>query len=313
VSLNLYQQGATQRFDMQPVGQQGEAYVSMADHQALQQRLAALEALAAASQQQQQTPPPRTFPAAKVKEPDIFTGTDPKVDVVDWLQCQRIYMRLAHVSEADAMDHIYLYLKGSASLWWRKLLVDNAQARSWTFEQFARELTNRYSSATVIRLARDKINSLRQTGSATAYNDEFNKLALRIPDMTAAEAMDKYVRGLKADVATRLAVQQPQDLQLAMNMAVEVDRRLWTQASYRQQQQQQHGGNGGPVPMELGLMYQPGGGRYQYQHQPRPYKFTGKCYNCGEVGHKAAVCKKPKDKTQPPSRKERRQQHQLNG
>lgn len=305
------------------VGQQNETvqqqqYVSVADAQTLQQRIAALEGFAAASEQQQQqaasqqqqTPPVRNFPSTKIKEPDVFTGQDPKVDVNDWLHCQRIYMRLAHVSEADKMDHIYLYLKGSALLWWRKLLADNAQAQTWTFEQFAKQLTDRYSSATVIRLARDKINSLKQTGSVSAYNDTFNKLALRIPDMTAAEAMDKYVRGLKADVATWIAVNQPQDLQVAMNMAVEVDRRLWTQAGYRQQQQQQqHGGNGGPEPMELGLMQQHGG-RYQY-HQ-RPYQFKGKCYNCGEVGHKAAMCRKPKNKDLPPSRKERRQQHQLN-
>lgn len=293
---------------------QQKQYVSAAEHAVALQRIAQLETAVAASSAQQQPIPSRSYSMAKPKEPDVFTG-DSKSDVIDWTECLRTYLRLAHVADDDVMGHVRLFLKGSAALWWRKLLQDNPAAATWTFDQFAAALISRYSPAAVARIARDKINVLRQTASVSAYNDQFIKLSLRISDMTPSEAMDKYVRGLKPEIATWIAVMQPQDIQVAMNAAVEVDRRMWAQPAYRQKQQQQYQQvvpqNNTAAPMEIGGM------RQQQQQRGMPYqnRYNNiKCFNCGMFGHKAAVCRQPKrNKLQQPTRKERRVAHQLNG
>ena len=51
-----------------------------------------------------------------------------------------------------------------------------------------------------VRVARDRISTLRQLGSVQDFTQRFLDLKVQIPSMTDEEAVEKYVRGLKPHI-----------------------------------------------------------------------------------------------------------------
>ena len=51
-----------------------------------------------------------------------------------------------------------------------------------------------------VRVARDRIATLRQLGSVQDFTQRFLELKVKIPSMTEEEAAAKYVRGLKPTI-----------------------------------------------------------------------------------------------------------------
>ena len=249
-----------------------------------------------------QSAPSTSSPTGFVKprRPELFTGDDPSVDPANWCECFKLYCDAARLGLEDRIIHLRLSLGGSAGSWWRMLAQQHGEdaLRTMSLDVVLQALQQQFQALTMDEQARDKLVHLEQRRSVATYNAAFRALLLKTVNISPADALDMYKRGLKKQVAFGLALVKPTDLLSAMATAERLDAQLWRRRSgavdmfFPQQQQQQQPN---PVPMELGAMRQ----HQHQQHQQQQYHpavqqqrrpFHGLCYACGTRGHMARNC-----------------------
>jgi hypothetical protein len=71
-------------------------------------------------------------------------------------------------------------------------------------EGFKAALIKKFRPTNVLKTAQDNLAFLKQTENVEDYVDAFQNLALAIPDMNLAEALDRFERGLKPDIFEHL-------------------------------------------------------------------------------------------------------------
>jgi hypothetical protein len=64
-----------------------------------------------------------------------------------------------------------------------------------TWDDFKKELTSRFQAVNTVRAARDRLANIRQEKTVRSYVEAFQNLVMQIPDITNAEALDRFVRG----------------------------------------------------------------------------------------------------------------------
>src|SRR5258708_27353840 len=72
-------------------------------------------------------------------------------------------------------------------------------------------------------MVRDRLSALKQYGAVSKYNQEFTALALQIPDLSDAEKLDRYLRGLKTSIKVDIELAEPTTLADAMAKAQRID------------------------------------------------------------------------------------------
>ena len=116
------------------------------------------------------------------------------------------------------------------------------------------------------------MRQLSQTKGVQDYIDRFQTLVLQIPDMSAAEQLDRFTAGLKPAVQERVEIEACDTLAKAMRIAQRIDT-----IHHRHQQlaraaapaQSPPAISDGPTPMELGAM-RPQHSRPGMQQHSRP-------------------------------------------
>jgi hypothetical protein len=172
-------------------------------------------------------------------------------------------------------------------------------------------------------VARNQLHTLRQTGSVRDYSVKFRNLQILIPDMSEADALDRYIRGLK-DLTFKVWRKKFDTLEEAMLYAEERDLEVLQklvltkgsnsfgrEASYatftrdkprakfsdfqpppripwqpRQEPQNFH--QGGPTPMELGMLKN-NPPRMNETERARHFEMD-LCFTCHKAGHKSNRC-----------------------
>ncbi|CAI5950609.1 unnamed protein product [Closterium sp. NIES-65] len=110
-----------------------------------------------------------------------------------------------------------------------------------------------------IERARDNLAELRQHRSVAEYINRFRELVLEIPDIPAAELMDKFKRGLKPKIRTEVELRGATTLDEMIRVAERFDTVNFTAYQRFQGRTGQHTTAGptyrtnGPSPMELGV------------------------------------------------------------
>src|SRR3954471_10877722 len=92
---------------------------------------------------------------------------------------------------------------------------------SW--EEFEELLTEKFKLVNTIKAARDKLATLKQTGSVKAYNDLFLGTILDIPTISEEEQLDRYTWGLKEKVHIKVELREPNTLKEAIRIADRYD------------------------------------------------------------------------------------------
>src|SRR5262249_52925317 len=106
------------------------------------------------------------------------------------------YFAIVPLSGRSRIDLAVGYLREEAIGWWKVYQRDNP-GKVTTWEEFKTTLNLAFYPVDSIRIARDKLASLRQTTSVQVYAEKFRDLELQIPDLAASEKIDKFIRGLK--------------------------------------------------------------------------------------------------------------------
>ncbi len=244
--------------------------------------------------------------APKPAQPSTFSSVKDSGSTDSWLFSLRLYFEATGTADSQKVPFAVTFLRGSAALWWQSHLsqVDaGSVARIISWDAFSTEFKAQFAPVNSVKIARDAIRGLTQTKGVQEYIDRFQALVLQIPDMSAAEQLDKFTTGLKPAVQEKVEIEDPSSLARAMQIAQRIDN-----IHHRHQQSNRatastSAASDGPTPMELGAM-RPEQQRGQQQWRPRPHgrrpqlnprelsRCIGqnRCFACKQIGHSWTNC-----------------------
>ncbi|CAI5484601.1 unnamed protein product [Closterium sp. Yama58-4] len=180
---------------------------------------------------------PERRSALKPQKPQSFDPSQRDANVRTWLFMLNNYFAASGVQKADAQQRIeyaVTLLRGPALEWWRQLTqtavrraqtdghqqgVGHAAAISslgslalgvttvpTTWEGFEAALKSRFDLVNASEAARKRLRHFRQIGNVQEYTRRFLSICNEIDDITEAEMRDRYLEGLKADIAEVIAI-----------------------------------------------------------------------------------------------------------
>jgi hypothetical protein len=246
--------------------------------------------------------------------PKLYSGARGE-DPTPWIFQFEQYASLVRVPNDECTTLAATYLEKTAVTWWQGIVMErnllNQPLPTW--DEFKTLLVATFRPVNAARVARDRLADLRQIGSVDKYNADFRRLIIEAGNVSPAEQLDRYVRGLKPKVRMEVELSSPVDLSTAMTQAQRVDNITWSLRSYNQTRPSytdapQH------IPMELGALqhtsscdnpsadlnatrtssdhrispqrYAPSVSKEEFDHCRR----LGLCLRCKRTGHTARFC-----------------------
>lgn len=161
----------------------------------------------------------------KMPKPRPYSGSQLPGAVDNFIFACSLYFDYHSLPQDRRVFFAASLLEGAAQTWWR-FACEQAGARMhelmvWgTFESL---LVGRFRTVNATRHARDKLASLRQTGSVHEYVRQFQELVMQIPGIDHAEQLDRFVRGLKTQTRREVIMREPLTLDEAVRMADRYD------------------------------------------------------------------------------------------
>lgn len=259
-------------------------------------------------------------PSAPVRikpvKPDAFYGKANE-NVRQWIFAVELWFTAGHVtSDPDRIIFAVSLLRDTALVWWRSIHELPDVPTTWS--EYKAAIIVAFEPVNPAESARDRLATLRQTGSVRTYASFFRSIAMSIPNITDDEKKDRFIRGLKSKTMQEVKLRCPESFDEAVRMSVRFDSLMWRSPSGNP------GKNGHtnprPEPMDLGAISAfPNGqptavrsavnavnARPSYRDvttgnsNPRRSKLTeeeraklrreGKCFKCRQHGHLAREC-----------------------
>ena len=271
----------------------------------------AVEQLAAMVQQQQQqilqlTQQLSAAPTAprshdKAAKPERFQGSSSDLHkAADWLFQTELCFDAGGVPAEQRVALAATYLADHALRWWRSIAE---QERPTTWESFKALFRRQFVPDSVALGARERLARYAQRRSVRDYTAGFRQLILQVPDLSAAEALDRYKRGLKPNVRMLVELAAPDTWETAAVKAESIDN--ITYLNRQPTSPYRPAARSGPAPMEIGALRQfPGPtdprGRSDAKPHPRPPARDHQrrqedidkrlCFYCHQPGHVALAC-----------------------
>lgn len=153
---------------------------------------------------------------ARPNKPALFSGKPGTVEA--WCSHMDSYVRLTDAAEACQIA--CTYMDGEAFTWWHTY-SRTAAVPDWA--AFRAALIRRFSPLNKMQAARDKLHFWRQIKDVGTFNRNFLSALLDIPDITEAEEIDRYSRGLKRDIWQALCLKTYTDLESLMTDVLRVE------------------------------------------------------------------------------------------
>jgi hypothetical protein len=199
----------------------------------------------------------------KLPKPACFTGQKREPTPQNWAHAMENYLTANRVKldEASSVTLAAGYLADSALTWYRLHLseVDRGVVQPYRdWHTFKTALLKKFVPIAPEVLARTKLYHIRQTQSVQTYATEYNMCMLEIPDMTEKDRVDRFCRGLKAEVRVLVELQKPSTLVEAIELATQIDSIMWQSRktlprSFAPTSSPYVKPSNGPTAMELGL------------------------------------------------------------
>jgi hypothetical protein len=105
-----------------------------------------------------------------------------------WVQKLDAYLQLNPMMELDAIKFATLYLEGKAHEWWYHGMTTLGHAHITSYRDFTQRLMDRFDQDDP-KLHFRELTQLRQTGSVEAYIEEFQRIAVMVPDVSEDRLM----------------------------------------------------------------------------------------------------------------------------
>ena len=197
---------------------------------------------------------------------------------------------LGSMPDDKALAVAISYLDGPAHDWWI-VFKNSEQGRSintWSLLQSV--LISRFEILNKSKIARDKLAKWRQIKDVSAFNDDFQRIILDIPNISVEEQIDRYTRGLKPYIWKELCTREYTRLSDAMRDAerVESAHRRLGKPSKPGDKPRQPKPSSDPVPMEIGNVQL----KKLTPAEREQCRKEGRCFRCRQKGHLANQCPK---------------------
>nr|CAH66095.1 OSIGBa0114I04.2 [Oryza sativa] len=276
-------------------------------------------------------PPPQNKLAEFLRvRPPIFSSTTNPVEAGDWLHAIEKKLDLLQCTDQEKVSFASHQLHGPASEWWDHFRLNRTTAEPITWIEFTAAFRKTHIPSGVVSLKKKEFRSLTQgSRSVTEYLHEFNRLARYAPEdvRNDEERQEKFLEGLNDELSYPLMTGDYHDFQKLVDKAIrQEDKYNRTEQKKRRiaQFKTQQGNNQKPR-LTLGPQSMPPGGstsvvrpQRQFfnnnagnnirnqalrpvaastQQQPAKREQGSKpvvCFNCGDPGHYADKCPKPR-------------------
>src|SRR4051812_9783675 len=132
----------------------------------------------------------------KPAKPSTFSRkTGESIDT--WIFTIEQYFRLVSTPAETQTLLAASYLVDNAATWWRYVSIENERLRiTWTWKEFTEGLRTQFRPIAAEKVARNRLNNLRQTASVTNYTNIFRNLIIEIPTMAEEDKLEYYLKGL---------------------------------------------------------------------------------------------------------------------
>lgn len=145
----------------------------------------------------------------KPVQPATFHGK-PNENVRQWIFAVELWFSAGNViNDADRIILAVSLLRDAALVWWRSIYELAEKPATW--EEFKYAAVNAFEPVNPAESARDRLASLRQSGSVRTYAYLFRSIAMSIPGITDDEKKDRFIRGLKVCHHERGETEMPGD------------------------------------------------------------------------------------------------------
>lgn len=208
----------------------------------------------------------------KPSKPAKFRGDRDDAQMVEsWLySLDRQFIACNTNTDAGRIAYATAMLEKNALDWWmytERQSAAGGPAAPSTWASFCAALIQRFRPINDERVARDKLLSLRQTGSVAQFATAFQTLLLKVPDISDAERLHRFIAGLKPTIKTQLLISNPKTLEEALEMAERIDHITYSVSG---RVAAPVFNRNGPTPMELGALADDEGygGDEEYHDQP---------------------------------------------
>ena len=221
-----------------------------------------------------------TQPKAKINKPGSFSGKAYQVE--SWCAHMDTYVRSE--TPQEALDIALSYLEGEAFSWWRAI-GSNAGISTW--DELSEHLQKRFSPLNKQESARDKLHRWRQTKDVSQFNADFQRIIADIPEITPAEAMDRYKRALKPYIWDALCLKKYESLEEMMTDALTMEASKRNRHPDFKSSKPNPSGQG-PTPMDLSSVQV----QKLTKEEREKCMRKGLCLRCRQKGHLARFCPK---------------------
>ena len=228
----------------------------------------------------------------KPAKPVTFSGkTGTAVDT--WIFGIEQYFRLVPASSEQQILLAASYLVDDAATWWRYVSIENEKTgTTWRWKDFVEGLRKQFRPVAAERIARNRLNTLRQTTSVVNYTNIFRSLIIEIPTMAEEDKLEHFLKGLKSDIHERVALQMPKTLAEACNIAQTIDNIRYQVRiqNYTRNTQSTTPNPSQPTSVEIDTIRK---GKLTDQEREHLRKIS-RCFFCREIGHLSRNCPKKK-------------------
>ena len=165
------------------------------------------------------SPSPSPTIRPKILPPSAFDGHTPHLD--DWIfQWQQYFNVVSIPDEPSRVALVGLQLSGYAVHWYQNQYAQHQPADT---EHLFADMISAFVPIDRSVFARSSLAELSQTGSVDVYIEQFRSLCLQIPDLSEAERLDRFLRGLQKSIYREVFLRDPKNLDSAMSMASRLD------------------------------------------------------------------------------------------
>lgn len=201
------------------------------------QRIAILEAQlkAAASKVAAATPVAKkpSIPAPKPFTGEVSSSAGNTIDEwIDDIERQFRHHKEYFATEQLALEYASNYLSGKASGWWKSTQEAHTKDGSpiVTWEAMKRELRERFQPIEAAQVARMALDRMTQKGSVSSYTEYFYKQMNYIKDMSMADQLHIYIRGLKPGIKSEVMKLKPESIQEVVLAATKTEAWMYMSA-----------------------------------------------------------------------------------
>lgn len=223
-------------------------------------------------------------------QPDKYHGQRDFLLLGNWIFSVDQYFILTDMPAHKQGPFVSTLLRDEALLWYRSSYENWDPATPLTWDILRASMRQYFAPPNEDRRLQDEWATLKQHGTVFEYVSVLTALAMRIPELSQTQILDKFIRGLKPKTRIEVELRDPKTPDEAYRLADRFDRIVYgaKNTSFLTQNYNRYVNTNTDYaePMHIDALRPRRPGR---NHEQRPAA-QRLCFTCNRPGHIAANC-----------------------